>query len=54
MFENMFILVFRYVEVLYVEDEGDDEHKLYIPEVLIPCYPKLVDGISEQETEENE
>ena len=46
----MFINFFRYADVLYTEDDVEDEHKQeYIPDVLLSCYPNQV---KEMELEE--
>ena len=47
--------IFRYVDVLFIDDETDDEHdEQYIPEVLLPCYPKLEGEMTDSDSIENE
>jgi len=42
----------NYVDVPYVDLEVDDDHQeVYIPEVLVKCYPKLEDEIRENGNE---
>ena len=43
----------KYADVLYVEDDIEDEHdQKYIPEVLLHCYPKR--DREDDETNDNE
>eukprot|EP00092_Neocalanus_flemingeri_P025310 GFUD01027442.1.p1 GENE.GFUD01027442.1~~GFUD01027442.1.p1 ORF type:complete len:880 (+),score=162.84 GFUD01027442.1:356-2995(+) len=45
----------KYVDILYAEDELEDEQdQKYIPDVLLPCYPKMEEEANDGEANYNE